>query len=94
MDDLDLVCGIVRVLQDAALGRVRHRHHLVASLQRPIQPNLLHQPSLPTAMLLQEPVVVDREHRLPALQKQRREVDVARDVNDVCVESPCFKRNA
>ena len=90
VDDLDLVFRVVSMLQDAALGRVRYRNHSVASLQWPIQPNFLHQPSLPSTMFLQKPVVMDCQHRFASPQEESRKVDVTRDVNDFRVEASRF----
>ena len=90
MDDVDAVCRVSGVGKDALLGGLGHGHHPGTPPQGPIQPNLLHQPPLHPACFLQKSVVVDGQDHLAAPQKKGREVDVARDVDDVSLEPPGF----
>lgn len=71
------------MLQNALLGCIRNRHHTRAALQRPIQPQLLHQPALDALVIIQETVVMNRQDDLPALEQNRRKIDVTCDVDDV-----------
>lgn len=86
MDDLDLVCREICMLQNAPLRGIRNRHHLRTTLQGQIQPNLLHHPPAPPRVIVQETIVVNGQHHLSAPQKHRRKIDVARDVDNVGLE--------
>ena len=44
-------------------------------------------------MLLQKPVVMDRQNHLAPGHEHGREIDVSRDVNDIRIQSPSLKRN-
>ena len=45
-------------------------------------------------MLLQKPVVMDRQNHFTSRHKQGREVDIARYVNDVRVKAPRLERDS
>ena len=93
-NDCDSLCRKPwRFPQHSLFGGFRNGDELIHTSQRPCDPNLLHQPPLPTLMLVDESNVVNGKNHLgtvspPFWPGERREMNVACDVQDVCIDCP------
>ena len=74
-------------------GGFRNGDELIHTAQRPSDPNLFHQPPLPTVVIVNESNVVNGQNQVgtvspPFWPSECGEINVTRDVQDVCIDCP------